>query len=230
MLTAWTASNLTTVYICKYFASLYLETRDVKKRLSCTRELIGDLQRKLEKFGEDVNASIQGIETKFLQLEICASTGNSVLENLKQETARAGEILEDVQERTKMILGKSFELEDIALDKMIERRARAQEVKSGLADRTKEDDGQKNGESQTREAATMDREKIQLLCDGKLILHKIVSHVTSTPRRSSKGNNWNWTMNESLGFIPVTGCVFLFETVTSPSCSRHPGGGEAWGL
>ena len=161
----------------------------MKKRLSCTRELIGDLQRKLEKFGEDVNASIQGIETKFLQLEICASTGNSVLENLKQETARAGEILEDVQEHTKMILGKSFELEDIALDKMIERRARAQEVKSGLADRTKEDDGQKNGESQTREAATMDREKIQLLCDGKLILHKIASHVTSTPRRSSKGNN-----------------------------------------
>ena len=129
----------------------------------------------------DVNASIQGIETKFLRLEICVSTGNSVLENLKQETARAEEIREDVQEHTKTILRKSFELENIALDKMTERCARAQEVKFGLADRTKEDNGQKNGESQTREAATMDGEKKKVLCDGKLIQHKIVSHVTLLP-------------------------------------------------
>lgn len=145
--------------------------------LSCTRVLSGNLRTKLENALKDLNASIQGIETKLSRLEI----RNSDLENLKQEMAPLEEVPRVVQEDIQMIsenlkelLKKSFEPESSALDDTTERRARTQQVKFGLADRTKKDDGQKNGESQTREAATADGEEIQLLYDGKLILHKIV--------------------------------------------------------
>ena len=79
-----------------------------------------------------------------------------------------------ISENLKKVLGKSFEPENSALDDTTERRASTQHLKFGLADRTKKDDGQKNGESQTREAATTDGVEIQLLYDGKLILHNIV--------------------------------------------------------
>ena len=169
------------MYICKSFASLYLETGDVKKRLSSARALSGNLHRKLESVLKDLNAKIQGIETKVSLLETCVSTRNSVLENLKQEMTRLEEVLRVVQEIPKRIsenqrefVGKSFEPKNIALDETTERCGRTQQVKFGLTDRTKKDDGQNNGESQTREAATMDGVKKQPLCDGKLVLHKIV--------------------------------------------------------
>ena len=145
--------------------------------LSCTRVLSGNLRTKLENVLKDLNASIQGIETKLSRLEI----RNSDLENLKQEMAPLEEVPRVVQEDIQMIsenlkelLKKSFEPESSALDDTTERRARTQQVKFGLADRTKKDDGQKNGESQTREAATTDGVEIQLLYNGKLILNNIV--------------------------------------------------------
>ena len=148
--------------------------RDVKKRLSFARKLSGDLLEKLETFGRVLHASIQGIETKFSRLEMCVSTRNSDLENLKQETAHLEEVLRAVQEKIKIISENQREPEKSASDETTQRCVRAQQVQFGLADRTKRDNGQKNGESQTREAAAMDGEEIQLLCDGKLILHRIV--------------------------------------------------------
>ena len=79
-----------------------------------------------------------------------------------------------MQEKIKIISENQREPEKSASDETTQRCVRAQQVQFGLADRTKRGNGQKNGESQTREAAAMDGEEIQLLCDGKLILHKIV--------------------------------------------------------
>ena len=153
----------------------------MKKRLSCARALSGNLHRNLESVLKDLNAKIQGIETKFSLLETCVSTRNSDLENLKQEMTRLEEVLRVVQENLKRIsenqrefVGKSFEPKNIVLDETTERRGRTKQVKFELTDRTKKDDGQKNGKSQTREAATMDGVKKQPLCDGKLVPHKIV--------------------------------------------------------
>ena len=147
---------------------MYLETGDVKKRLSSARALSGNLHRKLKSVLKDLNAKIQGIETKVSLLETCVSTRNSDLENLKQEMTRLEEVLRVVQEIPKRIsenqrefVGKSFEPKNIALDETTERCGRTQQIKFGLTDRTKKDDGQKNGESQTREAATMDEVKKQ---------------------------------------------------------------------
>ena len=153
----------------------------MEERLSYARELSGNLKRKVENFSKNRNGRIQGIETKLSKLEMCVSTSTSEQENLKQEIALLEKALQVIQKDMKMIsenqkelLGKSFEPENSASDDTTERRARAQQVKLGLADQAKKDDGQKNGESQTHEAATADGVKIQLLCDGKLILHKIV--------------------------------------------------------
>ena len=66
-----------------------------------------------------------------------------------------------------------LEPEKSASDETTQRCVRAQKVINS-AERTKKDNGQKNGESQTREATTMNGVEIQLFCDGKLILHKIV--------------------------------------------------------
>ena len=161
------------MYICKSLASLYLETRNEEERLSRARELSGNFKRKLENSLKNLNARIQGIET------MCVPSSD--LENLRQEMAPLEEALRVMQEDIKMIsenlkkvLGKSFEPENSAMDDTTERRASTQHLKFGLADRTKKDDGQKNGESQTREAATMDGAEIQLLYHGKLILHNIV--------------------------------------------------------
>lgn len=100
------------------------------------------------------------------------------MENLKRETAHLEEDLQAVQENVKVtpenqkeLSGKSFEIQNSTRNETTERRVRAQQF--GLADRARKDDGQKYGESQTREAATKDGVKKQLLCDGKLILHKI---------------------------------------------------------
>lgn len=178
MLTASGASNPTTAYICKSLASLYPETRNVEERLIYVRELSANVKRKVENFSKNRNGRIQGIETKLSRLEMCVSTSTSEQENLKQEIALLEEALRAIQKDMKMISenqkGKSFEPENSASDDTTERRARAQQVKLGLADQAKKDDGQKNGESQTHEAATADGVKIQFLCDGKLILHKIV--------------------------------------------------------
>ena len=123
----------------------------MEEKVSYARELTGNLKRKVKS------------------------------ENMKQEIARLDEALQVIQKDEKMtsenqkeLLGKSFKPENSASDDTTERRARAQQVKLGLADQAKKDDGQKNGESQTHEAAPADGVKIQLLCDGKLILHKIV--------------------------------------------------------
>ena len=144
----------------------------MEEKLSCARELSGNFKRKLENSLNNLNARIQGIET------MCVPTRRS---DLRQEMAPLEEALRVMQEDIKMIsenlkkvLGKSFEPENSALDDTTERRASTQHLKFGLADRTKKDDGQKNGESQTREAATTDGVEIQLLCNGKLILNNIV--------------------------------------------------------
>ena len=153
------------MYIYKSFASLYLETRTVKERLSCVWELSGNLQRELKNVLKNLNARIQDMET----------TGNSDLENLKKDMAPLEEVLQFVQKEIKMISENQREPEKSALDETTGRRARAKQVKFRLADRTKKGNGQKYGESQTREAAKRDGEmERQLLCDGKLILHKIV--------------------------------------------------------
>lgn len=123
----------------------------------------------MENFLKNRNGRIQGIETKLSRLEMCVSTSTSEQENQKQEIALLEEALRDIQKDMKMISenqkGKSFEPENSASDDTTERRARAQQVKLGLADQAKKDDGQKNGESQTHEAATADGVKIQFLCD-----------------------------------------------------------------
>ena len=144
----------------------------MEEKLSCARELSGNFKRKLENSLNNLNARIQGIET------MCVPTRRS---DLRQEMAPLEEALRVMQEDIKMIsenlkkvLGKSFEPENSALDDKTERRASTQHLKFGLADRTKKDDGQKNGESQTREAATTDGVEIQLLYNGKLILNNIV--------------------------------------------------------
>ena len=144
----------------------------MEEKLSCARELSGNFKRKLENSLNNLNARIQGIET------MCVPTRRS---DLRQEMAPLEEALRVMQEDIKMIsenlkkvLGKSFEPENSALDDTTERRASTQHLKFGLADRTKKDDGQKNGESQTREAATTDGVEIQLLYNGKLILNNIV--------------------------------------------------------
>ena len=144
----------------------------MEEKLSCARELSGNFKRKLENSLNNLNARIQGIET------MCVPTRRS---DLRQEMAPLEEALRVMQEDIKMIsenlkkvLGKSFEPENNALDDTTERRASTQHLKFGLADRTKKDDGQKNGESQTREAATTDGVEIQLLHNGKLILNNIV--------------------------------------------------------
>ena len=70
MLTTCKASNLTTVYICKSFASLHLGTGNVKKRLSCAREFTEKTGKLI--FREGSMCKYPRIETNFSRLEIFA--------------------------------------------------------------------------------------------------------------------------------------------------------------
>ena len=82
----------------------------------------------MESFGRVLHESIQGIETKFSRLEMCVSTRNSDLENLKQETAHLEEVLRAVQENIKIISENQREPEKSASDETTQRCVRAQQV------------------------------------------------------------------------------------------------------
>ena len=75
----------------------------MQKRLGRARALSVNLQRKLESFGKVLNANILGTETKLSRHEMCISTRNNDVENLKQEKAHLKEVVRVVRENIKMI-------------------------------------------------------------------------------------------------------------------------------
>lgn len=120
------------MYICKTFASFYLESRILRKRSSCARAPSGNLLGKLENCWKDLNASIQDIRTKFSQ---GVPTRNSDVESLKQEIAHLEEVVWAIQENIikKLVNQKSSEPENRALDETTERRARVTGMKSQMS-------------------------------------------------------------------------------------------------
>lgn len=143
------------------------------------REFTKSLQEMLTEKGEDerqhIETRVQGLETTIKRLETYLSTEKTAdKEVLMQETTRLGKICDQmeeglrvVQENIKMIsenqkeiTGKSLQPENSAWEETSERRSSARQ-KGGMADRSQKDAGQRYGERQKNEGAT-----IQLLYEG----------------------------------------------------------------
>ena len=153
------------------------------------REFTKSLQEMLTEKGEDerqhIETRVQGLETTIKRLETYLSTEKTAdKEVLMQETTRLGKICDQmeeglrvVQENIKMIsenqkeiTGKSLQPENSAWEETCERRSSARQ-KGGMADRSQKDAGQRYGERQKNEGAT-----IQLLYEGKFELRSFLHY------------------------------------------------------